>query len=267
MNNLSTYEKQQFDAILEWQLEEPGIVTQTVGAMFKPVSWLVGKVIPESAIEKALSGLDAAAEWLADKQDILRDGGVAEVSELRYKSLELSDLMANNVHNWANAAAGAEGGAAGALGLPGMIADLPTLITMGLRVIHKIAACYGYVCETEEDKKVVFAIMSAAGANSIEEKTEAIKTIKMMGESNWKQMANNSAVKAIGMDATVIVVKALAKQLSKNLTERKAFQAIPVLGIGVGAAMNVQFINDIAWAARRTYQQRWLEDNGKINLG
>lgn len=42
-------------------------------------------------------------------------------------------------------------------------------------------------------------------------------------------------------------------------------QAIPVVGAGVGAAMNAKYINDIAWAARRTFQERWLRDNDLLN--
>lgn len=32
----------------------------------------------------------------------------------------------------------------------------------------------------------------------------------------------------------------------------------------MGAALNASFINDIAWAARRSYQRRWLEENKVI---
>jgi len=28
--------------------------------------------------------------------------------------------------------------------------------------------------------------------------------------------------------------------------------------------LNIAFINDVAWAARRAYQERWLLENGKI---
>ena len=43
-----------------------------------------------------------------------------------------------------------------------------------------------------------------------------------------------------------------------------AKQAIPVVGVGVGAAMNAKYLNDIAWAARRSFQERWLRDNGLL---
>ena len=63
---------------------------------------------------------------------------------------------------------------------------------------------------------------------------------------------------------SVVSVRQAAKLIGVNLTKRKASQAIPVLSGGVAAALNASFINDIAWAARRSYQRRWLEDNKVI---
>lgn len=51
------------------------------------------------------------------------------------------------------------------------------------------------------------------------------------------------------------------------MTKRKTLQTIPIIGAGVGAAMNIAFVQDVAWAARRTFQERWLLKNGKINEG
>lgn len=40
-----------------------------------------------------------------------------------------------------------------------------------------------------------------------------------------------------------------------DIARRKVFAAIPILGGGVSAAMNTAFIGDVAWAARRIYQE------------
>lgn len=269
-DSMSVYEKNQYDAIKLWQGEEPSVVSQAVGVVFKPITYLMEKIIPSKAIEGALSGFNGMAQWFCDVDDIKRDGNVNSISELKNKSLELSDTLANEVHNWAIAAATAEGGAAGLFGLPGMIADVPTLITMGLRVIHKIGICYGFECKTEEDKQFVFAIMSAAGSNTMKEKNTAVLLLRQItvkiSKETWKQIAANAAVKGIGLDAAIIAIKNLAKQLGINITKRKALQAIPLIGLGVGAAMNAQFITDIAWAARRSFQERWLSENRLIDV-
>ena len=265
---ISDYEKGQYDEIVKWKNEEPGIVSQVTGVVLKPVTWLVQKVIPTKGIEGVLNGSNWLAETLTDSDDICRDGGVANIRELQYKDLELSDRLANNCHNWAIAIALSEGGAAGALGLPGMIADVPALITMSLRLIHKIGLCYGYQCETEADKNYVLAIMSAAGANSVHEKMVSVSTLQMIrnviAKNTWKKIAEKAANNKFGIEAAIIAIKELAKRLGINITKRKAAQAVPIVGGAVGAAVNADYVRDVGWAARRAFQERWLSDNGKI---
>ena len=246
----------------------PSVVAQSINFVMKPVSWAVQKVIPEKAIKGALVGSNWLAESLTDSKDIIRDGGVRTIKELGHKDLELSDRLANGVHNWANGIATAEGGAAGFFGVAGMLVDVPTLITLSLRTIHKIGLCYGYECKTKADQNYIYAIMSAAGANTIEEKAVSVATLQAMNRTiatmTWKKMAETAMSKKYGIEAAIVGIRNLAKQLGINITKRKASQAIPVVGTAVGAAMNLAFINDVAWAARRSFQERWLNDNGKI---
>ena len=267
---MTTYEKEQAKAIQKWKEKEPSVVSQTTGWILKPLNWTVEKIIPQSVIKGALTAANSAAEWLTDKQDILRDGGIEKIEDLKHKDLQLSDKLANEVHNWANATAAMEGVATGATGLPGMAIDIPALITMSLRVIHKIGLCYGYECKSESDKQLVYGIMSVAGANNTKEKVLALANIQavkvMISKTAWRKMAEKAAAKKVSREAVVIAIKNLAKQLGINLTRRKALQAIPIVGGVVGASMNVAFINDIAWAARRTFQEMWLAGNNIIDI-
>lgn len=262
---MNDYEKQQMQAIEEWKAQEPGVVAQAAGFVFKPVAWFVEKVVPQKALEGALTAANKVAEMATDKSDILRDGAVSDIKELQTKDLELSDKLASEVSNWAMGIAAAEGFAAGATGLPGMAVDIPTLITLGLRTIHKIGLCYGFEAKSEEDIMFVYQVMSAAGANTVKEKVAAIAIIKdinvMIAKNTWKKLAEDAAANKISRAALVMTIKALAKRLGINITRRKALQAIPMIGGAVGAAMNTAFINDITWAARRSFQERWLEIN------
>lgn len=269
-DKMTTYEQEQAKAIRKWKDKEPSVVSQTTGWVLKPLNWAVEKIIPASVIKGALTAANSAAEWLTDTQDILRDGGVEKIEDLRDKDLKLSDKLANEVHNWANATAAIEGAATGAIGLAGMAVDVPALITMSLRVIHKIGLCYGYECKSESDKQLVYGIMSAAGANNTKEKVLALANIQavkvMITKTAWRKMAEKAAANKVSREAVILTIKNLAKQLGVNLTRRKALQAIPVVGGVVGATMNVAFINDISWAARRTFQEMWLEGNNIIDI-
>ena len=268
---MTPYEYNEYEQISKWQKEEPSVVSQTINRVLQPVSWVISTIVPPKAIQGALITFDGLADLLTDSNDIKRDGGVDNVEELRFKDLQLSDKLANNVHNWANGVAAGEGAVTGAFGLPGLIADIPSLITMSLRVIHKIGLCYGYDCVTQTDKQFVYSILSAAGSNSVKEKAVSISTLhainKTVAKVTWKKMAQKAAENKFGIEALIMSIKTLAKQLGINLSKRKISQSIPFVGAGVGAALNMAFINDVAWAARRAYQERWLMENGKIEEG
>lgn len=259
------YEKSEFKDIQKWENEPPNIVNQALGVVSTPVVWLAQKLVPQKAIEGCLNLANAAGSALADTGDILRDGKVAKISDLRNVKLEVCDDLANSVHNWALAFATAEGGAAGFFGIAGMAVDIPSLVTFSLRSIHKVGLCYGYEAKSNDDEKFILSVLSAAGANNPTEKMTAIATMRsiqqMIMKTTWKKMAETAAQKTFSKEAGVLAIKNLAKQLGINITKRKALQAIPFIGAGIGAAMNAQYVNDICWAARRSFQKRWLDEN------
>ena len=267
-NILNIYESTQLQKIEDFKNEIPSVISQGIGTALKPLTYLTEKIIPEAAIKGALDFSNSAAKWLTDINDIKRDAKVTNIEELRYADLELCDNLADEVHNWAIGIASAEGGVVGAFGIAGMAADFPAIITLALRTIHKIGICYGYESKTELDNQFVLGILSASGANSVKEKEMALLTLKnietMLIKQSWKTMAKKAAEQQLSKEGIVIAIKNLAKQLGINLTKRKALQAIPIIGAGIGATVNGWYIKEIGWAARRMFQERWLIENGKI---
>jgi hypothetical protein len=65
--------------------------------------------------------------------------------------------------------------------------------------------------------------------------------------------------------AVILGAKAIAKQLGVNLSKRKMAQTIPVIGAGIGACVNGWYLSDVCWAARRTFQEKWLFANRLID--
>jgi len=265
---LTSYERKQLMEIQKWKKEEPTVISKAFGIILSPVTWLINKIIPVAAIRGALDFTSSAAEWLTDTNDILRDAKVNSISELKNHNLEVSDALSNEVHNWAIGIASVEGGGAGAAGLPGMAFDIPAIIVLALRTIHKIGVCYGYEVKDKSDKDFVLAIMAVSGSNDMGEKLAALSTLRsievMIAKTTWKKMAEKAATNQMSKEASVIALKKLAEQLGINLTKRKALQAIPAIGAFVGASVNGWYIKEVGWAARRSFQERWLIDNQKI---
>jgi len=259
------YERKEALAIREWKEEEPGVLDKAFGVALQPLAWLLRAVVPESAVRAVLDAVNALAERLTDTADIKRDGGVANIIELRSKDLELSDGMANEVHNWAILAGTSEGAGTGVFGILTAPIDIPAILTIAIRTIHKIGLCYGYECTSQEDKQFVLGILAASGANEVAEKVAALTVLRSiqiaLTKQTWKLMAQKAAQTQFSKEAAIIAVRNLAKQLGINLTKRKALAAIPVIGAVVGGSVNGWYVKEVGWAARRIFQERWLVDN------
>jgi hypothetical protein len=146
--------------------------------------------------------------------------------------------------------------------------DVPLIISFALRTIHGIGLAYGFKLETEDERQFALGILSAGGANSIEEKIAALTMLRSIevtiAKQTWKKMAEQAAKETFGKEAGILAIRNLAKQLGINLTKRKALQSIPFISAGIGASVNGWYVKDIGWAARRAFQERWLIHNRKI---
>ncbi len=271
MQELSDYERQQIQAIDAWKAEEPGVVSQAFGLVVEPLAWLVQKLVPESAVRGAIEGANALGKWLTDTKDILRDAQVENVAELRNCDLALCDKLADEVHNWAIGVAMAEGSATGALGILGAPVDVPAIITIALRTIHKVGVCYGYECKTPADEQFVLSILAASGANSVREKLAALTTLTTLRtvliRQTWNAMAETAAEHQFGKEAVLVTIRGLGKQIGINVTKRRALAAIPAIGAMIGGSVNAWYIKEVGWAARIAFQERWLVNSGKLTSG
>ncbi len=258
------YERQQAAAIEEWKDRRPSALNNAMGYALKPLAWAFGQAVPTSAIEGALRGADWVARQTLFEERVFRDAGVKDIDDLRALNLRQLDALADSFHRWAIGYAVVEGGATGAAGLAGITVDIPSLLTLTLRTVRGVGTCYGYVSNDEPEQQFVRGIIAAAGANSVAEKTAALPFLRELEvtllRQTFKSMAAKAAGQVVGKEAAIVALRSLARQLGVNLTKRKILQGIPLLGGGVGALANYTFIDDIATAARRSYQQRWLGD-------
>ena len=152
----------------------------------------------------------------------------------------------------------------------GIAVDIPAALTLAFRTIYKIGLCYGYA-PRQTDTEFVHGVLGASGANTMQEKLAALACLHAiratLHQQTWRMMASRAAEHAFSREGAILAVRALARQLGVNLTKRKALQAIPVVGALVGGSVNAWYIRDVACSARRAYQERWLIENGKLQLG
>jgi EcsC protein family len=264
---LSDYERAQVAAIEAWRAAAPSLAGQTLVRLLSPAVFLVDKMIPPGAFERAIEGARWTAQRLTDQRDVLARAGVSTLIELRTVSaLETCDALSLSVQRWSLAYAAGEGALAGAAGAWGMAVDIPAAITLAYRTIYKTGVCYGYA-PAEVEESVVHGILAASGANTMQEKVAALACLSAirsaLHQQSWTMLANKAAEHAFSREGAIIAVRSLARQLGINLTKRKALQAIPVIGAAVGGSVNAWYMRDVTMAARHAFQARWLAERGK----
>ena len=252
------YEQSQIEQIRIWRAAPPGIIERATGFALSPLARLVSGLVPPAAIEALLR----ASDWMAEKT-IPAGAPAADGAEL-----EQLDADARAIRNWAVAYAGGEGALAGAVGFLSLPVDLPAIVTLSLRTIRRIGATYGYAATGDPERQFVYAVLSIASANSAQQKRAALDTIRGMETQmlahNWAVLGERAARRGVSAEAMLLFARDVAEQLGLNLTRRKAMAALPVIGAAIGATVNGWYMRDIAAAAQRTYQERWLQDRGLL---
>lgn len=268
LRTLTAYEAEQVRHLEAWQAQRPHAIGETLERVAAPATRLFEKVVPEFLMTEALDRTYETAQWLADTHDILRRGSVATIQELRHKDFALSDRLTDDVGKWARDIALAEGALVGMGGVVTAALDIPAIITIALRTVHRIGYCYGYVATSEYDKYFILCILLAASANSIAEKTAALEYLGQVDASLLRQARGDLGRDVIEEPLIVrgggmLIARSLAQQLGVSMSTSGTFQVLPVVGAVTSGLFNRWYIDAVATSARHTFQARWLRDNGK----
>ena len=235
----------------------PSVLPRAVRSIAGPVGVLTHRLIPAEAVEAAIRGADWAASNSIRKSSIDHD----------FEDLEACDEAVGDVRRWALGYALTGGGAAGAFGALGLIVDVPATVALALRTTRLTGLCYGFGADTEAERTYILDILQLAGANSREQRADAIQRLAegraAMNQGDWQKI-----VRLAGQTTgSVAATKRVATTLGVNLSTRKLAQIAPVIGAAVGAGVNAAFQTDVANAAQFAYRARWLEVNERILEG
>ena len=241
----------------EFRGASPSILPRAVRSIAGPVGALTTNLIPADVIEAAIRG----ADWVASNS--IRKAALSH----DFKDLEASDEAAAEVRRWALGYAVTGGGAAGVFGAAGLAVDIPATVTLALRTARLTGLCYGFGGASEAERVHILDVLQLAGANSREERDEALQRLAK-GRSSFDRKDWQKIVRLTGQTTgTVAATQRVATTLGVNLSTRKMAQIAPVVGAAIGAGVNAAFQNEVAAAARFAFRARWLEVNEGIVEG
>lgn len=242
-----------------WRVAPPSWGTRLLAKPSGKVAKVVQSMVPVEALRAALEHANRLALRLNDEKAILKRAGVGAVGDLRGLPLQQSDQLALQVRRRAMLMAGAGGAAFGLGGAAGMVLDIPALLTLALRSIHRTGLCYGDSVEPLECQRLGIGIFALASANSLEEKQSALAALahgQWVVDDAWRDGIERVAEREMAKEATVFSLQTLASRVGLHLGSRKSAGVVPVLGALVGSSMNAWYLYDVTQTAQRVFQWR-----------
>lgn len=245
---LTPYEERQVHAIAEWKSQPPNPFAETIKMLTLPGASALEKVIPDRLARGAIEKAYDVSAYFSGMDDVKRLGGVADVTAMRQKQLEVCDRIARRIGLSAQSLSFVEGAATGAGGAITTIVDIPLLFILSLRTILKIGHCYGYRLDTPRDRQFVLGVLITATSTTLNVKRERLWQLREIEE--WLLEETQEEV--------------VAEEALSLLFQLEVFDAIPGVGAISGGALNLAFMRRVENTARHVFQERWLREHGKV---
>ena len=136
-----------------------------------------------------------------------------------------------------------------------MAADAAATIVASNRAVAHVAAYYGYDIDDPGERVFALGALSmglAEDAGKLAAYRELNKIVQALARrQTWKQLSSNQVTR---------VVQAVYASLGMRLTQRKLAQAVPVVGIVIGAGLNARALARVVDDAEHLYLERFLRE-------
>lgn len=241
------------------------VFLNSLGGLIDLTSRLSAASVRDQAIVRsyAKGGHDVAV--LEDIQKL----SLEQIDRIRPKHLDLGYLIVAGaegagagfaVSGGELAAAGGGVFGAGAAAAPGaavvvgaMAADAAAMVVASQRAVAHVAAYYGYDVSRTDEALYALGVMgvgTASEAGKVYAYAELNKLVQSLARrKSWEELNKNVVTK---------VVTRVYQALGFKLAKRKLGQVVPVLGIVIGAGMNVRLLAEVVNSANLVYRERFL---------
>ena len=213
-------------------------------------------------VENALSSLSSAVHLISNEKKVQERIHTAYLEH--GDELKAADAVAKHYWNWHLAYALGEGGATGAVGFAGLVADVPALLAVSLRLIRQIGICYGFDMASQQEQEYLMHVLRIGSTSNVKARMESLIALKhveqILLKLSWQKMSRDLARKEISRRSLLASTRQFAQRMGLHLTERKALQLVPVIGALVGASFNALFVNDVGRSAYMVYRRRRIAE-------
>ncbi|MEU0090027.1 EcsC family protein [Kribbella sp. NPDC006257] len=152
-------------------------------------------------------------------------------------------------------------GTTAAVAIGAVAADSVASMAMMGRTVGVVASRYGYDVRLPDEELFAMGVLSLGVAGSLGAKTQALAALsrltqQMMRKATWKKMNEHLLVQAIGK---------VYQMLGLRLTQKKLAQTVPLVGIGLNAALSASLTERTFRRAQAVYRLRTLSETYGID--
>ncbi|MBE1534578.1 EcsC family protein [Actinomadura algeriensis] len=137
-----------------------------------------------------------------------------------------------------------------------LAADTVASLAMMGRSVGSVAVRYGYDVRLPDEELFAMGVLSLGVAGSLQAKYAALANLsrltqEMMRQATWRQLNEHVLVR---------VIQRVYQALGFKLVHRKLAQTVPVVGIGINAALSANMTRHVYQRAEDVYRIRFLSE-------
>lgn len=155
------------------------------------------------------------------------------------------------------AGAGAAPGAGTVAGA--MAADAVLVLGAMTRAIAHTAAYYGYDTELPQERVFALGVLNFGMAQQTGKGVAYVQLTKIVNDlarrATWAQLNKNGVTR---------IVRAFYERFALRLTKQKLGQAVPLVGVAIGAGLNARLLSNVTSDAEHLYRERFLREKHKL---
>jgi hypothetical protein len=255
MEPLNDYEAARAREIAAWKSERPSLLMAAFRGVGRPLSRLLVRFVPDSAVHSLAMKADAVSRNLVGTPGI--GSKASGETAARTRSLAECDALAHHHSGTAERRALLEGAIAGIGGILTATLNVPVLLAATQRTIFRIGHCYGYPLDSEEDRFIVLGILELSTADAPERRQAVLQQLLILSARSGQRQHSKP-----GTEPNTLPVSLAG--LEEVLLQDLALGAIPLVGDITWIPMNFDIVRRTDITARRFFQERWLRDRTKL---
>jgi EcsC protein family len=247
-SELHGYERQALIELQRWQgtmLREPGMLDRMTTRWQSKVNGY----IPERVHRAVTAVIKQMTRGVLEGSNLvvpppLTSGDLRQRETLAAEKIDVHRRMA-----------AAEGGFTGAGGFLLGLADFPLLLSIKLKLLFEIAACYGYSGAGSQERIYVLRIMQLAFSSDAHRRAVYLQMLHWDRQS--ERLPNSLAE---------FEWREFQQEYRNYIDLAKLAQLLPIVGAPVGFVVNSQLLKKLGSTAIQAYRMRWFAGLGLPQL-